>query len=219
MKNTRNILLLIGVVISFCMCQNKDIPISVLTIDDNVETDYFSAEISSAIVSSLDNINDVYCCVGTDSLLRDTVELLQMPERDGKYCCSVGNLKDGKLYFYQYIVKNAYSAMNDNIIRSFKTRQYTGPEVETHEVSIVNDSTAVLLGRIAFDAGEKIIEKGFYLGQDSSALQPVVSTDTTGDFTYEYKHLKKNTTYYYRAFVFSEQGLGTGKIMSFMIDN
>ena len=90
------------------------------------------------------------------------------------------------------------------------------PVVLTEEPSSVTDNSAIILGTILNDGNDNIIEKGFVysivdaeprVGKGTS----VVITDTGTGMEKIMLRLKKNTTYYYRAYATNSKGTGYGK--------
>ena len=92
------------------------------------------------------------------------------------------------------------------------------PEVGTHNVSEITDTTAQCGGTISSDGGATVTARGVCW---STEQNPTVADDTTNDgtgagsFTSYVTGLTASTTYYLRAYATNSAGLGYGSTMSF----
>ena len=92
------------------------------------------------------------------------------------------------------------------------------PEVGTHNVSEITDTTAQCGGTISSDGGATVTARGVCW---SMGENPTVADDTTNDgtgagsFTSYVTGLTASTTYYLRAYATNSAGLGYGSTMSF----
>ena len=109
-----------------------------------------------------------------------------------------------------------------NKVSEFQTLQTAAP-ILTTSVEYISITSATANGQITSDGGSSITEYGIVY---STSHNPTISNtkiksnicDSTGLFTCELTNLKKQTTYYVRAYAINEKGTAYGNEVSFKAD-
>ncbi|MBR4583614.1 MAG: hypothetical protein IKO34_07375 [Bacteroidales bacterium] len=88
--------------------------------------------------------------------------------------------------------------------------------VTTGSASNINSTYANLSGSITYNDGAIITDCGFCYGTNSNNLTQIVrSNNCTTNFIANITGIRASTTYYYRAYVTTEEGTAYGEVMSF----
>ena len=112
-------------------------------------------------------------------------------------------------YYYQYEYSNG-TDVNKTEVKSFRTKDYSQPTVETIEVFDITATTAKCNVVVKDDGGSAITERGICW---SSHQTPTVndsyatSVGGTGHFTCEITNLDEVTVYYVRAYATNDYGI------------
>lgn len=135
----------------------------------------------------------------------------------GEFTSQITGLEAGATYYVRaYATNKQGTAYGEQLTLSTATGL---PQVTTDEVSEISATTAVCGGDVAANSGYPITGRGL-CWSDKSAT-PTISNDhteevaTTGKFSSMMIGLKRNTTYYVRAYAVNEKGVGYGNAVKF----
>lgn len=138
----------------------------------------------------------------------------------GQYTAKFENLQyNSKYYARPYLTTNAKTIYGNEL--TFTTKNISAPTVNTLEVSLVTQNSALFNGKIENDGSSKILSKGFYYSKTNSKPefkdQKVESVESNGKFEFSNSvtDLEQNTTYYVRAFSSNLAGTTLGQVVSF----
>ena len=135
----------------------------------------------------------------------------------GEFTSQITGLEPGATYYVRAYATNKHgTAYGDQLTLSTTTGL---PQVTTDEVSDISATTAVCGGDLAANSGYPITGRGI-CWSDMTAT-PTINNDhteevaTTGKFSSMMINLKRNTTYYVRAYAINEKGVGYGATKTF----
>ena len=121
----------------------------------------------------------------------------------GQYVAKFENLQyNTKFYARPFITTNSKTIYGNEL--TFTTKNISVPTVNTLEVSLVTQNSAVFNGKIESDGSSKIVSKGFYYSKTNPKPEyKDQKVESIGDFEFSSSttNLEPNTTYYVRAFV------------------
>jgi hypothetical protein len=135
---------------------------------------------------------------------------------DGSYSVELTKLQVNTTYYFRYEVNACvFTSSQADKVSEFQTLNSTVPVVTTTSATDISVTSATV-GGILYDAGWDIMECGIVYGTShnpTTASTKVKSDgwDDSGLFTCKLINLKSGTTYYARAYVISEDGIGYGK--------
>jgi len=92
----------------------------------------------------------------------------------------------------------------------FEDKSKSAPEVEWVSINTINDITTVT-GRVTFEGAEKVSICGFcYKSNETPDMtdNQILLDGTDGKFSASIPGLKKDSTYYFKAFVYNNYGYG-----------
>lgn len=151
-----------------------------------------------------------------------TVKAQSVPKTDGyNMTAEVKGLQKGKWYVKAYAKNKVGTAFGEII--SFEVSG--SPEVATLDVQNITESTATFNGRIIFDGDPKYTEKGFVYSSSfpnptvddaASATSKVIVTGSSKEFSANISNLKKDKTYYVRAYAKGSSETVYGATVSFV---
>ncbi len=114
---------------------------------------------------------------------------------------------------------NMYITTNNNTVEKFIATFY--PVVSTLAATSITTNSAVLNGLISDVSNDDATQHGFVWGTSSTLSGGDTATTTlgsfigTGNFSQSISGLKKNKTYYFRAYATNSSGTGYGEIVAF----
>ena len=137
----------------------------------------------------------------------------------GRYSSHISGLQPGKTYYVRAYARNemgiAYGEQ-----RSFTTKSFELPAVETLDITSVTSSSARAGGNVTFNGGTTVTERGIVW---STSHNPTVSLSTrvsngsgTGEFAGSITGLEFATRYYVRAYATNSVGTAYGAEKSFV---
>lgn len=142
---------------------------------------------------------------------------------NGSYSVKLTKLQPNTTYYFRYEVNAClFTSSVANKVSEFQTLQTAAP-ILTTSVEYISITSATANGQITSDGGSSITEYGIVY---STSHNPTISNtkiksnicDSTGLFTCELTNLKKQTTYYVRAYAINEKGTAYGNEVSFKAD-
>ena len=142
---------------------------------------------------------------------------------NGSYSVKLTKLQPTTTYYFRYEVNACLlTSAVANKVSEFQTLQTAAP-ILTTSVEYISITSATANGQITSDGGSSITEYGIVY---STSHNPTISNtkiksnicDSTGLFTCELTNLKKQTTYYVRAYAINEKGTAYGNEVSFKAD-
>lgn len=142
---------------------------------------------------------------------------------NGSYSVKLTKLQPTTTYYFRYEVNAClFTSAVANKVSEFQTLQTAAP-ILTTSVEDISITSATANGQITSDGGSSITEYGIVY---STSHNPTISNtkiksnicDSTGLFTCELTNLKKQTTYYVRAYAINEKGTAYGNEVSFKAD-
>jgi len=209
MKRPIILLAIFGVLLS---CQkDPDIPIVSLTVNDKVEAEWLTANLSGSAVTNT-KIKTFFVQFSTDAGF-GTFSEIQAQHENGQFRVSLSDLTPQTTYYYRYRAANKLGTFADNRSFSFKTKDYVAPVATSDSVTHITGKKASLYGTVTFDCGKEITERGFEVGTDANNLTKIVVDGK--DFIKQLLQLSFCTQYVYRAYATSEIGTGYGELKSF----
>lgn len=135
----------------------------------------------------------------------------------GQYVSKFENLQyNTKFYARPFITTNSKTIYGNEL--TFTTKNISVPAVNTLEVSLVTQNSAVFNGKIESDGSSKIVSKGFYYSKTNPKPEyKDERVESTGNFEFSSSitGLEQNTTYYVRAFASNIAGSALGNVVSF----
>lgn len=142
---------------------------------------------------------------------------------NGSYSVKLTKLQPNTTYYFRYEVNAClFTSSVANKVSEFQTLQTAAP-ILTTSVEDISITSATANGQITSDGGSSITEYGIVY---STSHNPTISNtkiksnicDSTGLFTCELTNLKKQTTYYVRAYATNAKGIGYSEEISFTAD-
>jgi len=172
-------------------------------------------------ISSISDCGFYYRKSGSSS---STKVALGKPNRDIFYT-TISGLSPNTTYQFKAYAVNEYGEGTTSWKNVTTTNVVGGtPTVSTVGYSKNSDTEYVIKGKVTDNGNSEITMYGFYIGTDPDNLSGLdcfwekdISENT--EFTYTYKNLQPNTTYYYQAFAYNKYGLAEGGISSFTVGN
>ncbi len=117
-------------------------------------------------------------------------------------------------------------AVNDEGMAYGEEKQFTTlsepPAVITGDASEITFSSATISGKVIFDGGANVTERGFYYcvnPNPESTGNKIFEGEGTGQFSSLLTHLNPSTKYYYKAFASNVSGTEHGAVESFVTEN
>ena len=138
----------------------------------------------------------------------------------GAFVCNLKNLKSGTTYYARAYAKNTKGTSYGEQV-TFTTLQIYPPTLITTEATQITETTAVTGGNVIDDGGADVIERGVVY---NTSQNPTISNNKVtngsglGLFVCNLTDLKRNTTYYVRAYARNSQGVAYGEEISFMTE-
>ena len=138
----------------------------------------------------------------------------------GAFVCNLTNLKSSTTYYARAYAKNTKGTSYGEQV-TFTTLQIYPPTLITTEATQITETTAVTGGNVIDDGGADVIERGVVY---STSQNPTISNNKVtngsglGLFVCNLTDLKRNTTYYVRAYARNSQGVAYGEEISFMTE-
>ena len=142
---------------------------------------------------------------------------------NGSYSVKLTKLQPNTTYYFRYEVNAClFTSSVANKVSEFQTLQTAAP-ILTTSVEYISITSATANGQITSDGGSSITEYGVVY---STSKNPTIANtklksnncDSDGLFTCELTNLKKQTTYYVRAYAINEKGTAYGNEVSFKAD-
>ena len=135
---------------------------------------------------------------------------------NGDFECVIGNLVEGKTYYYHAFAKNA-AGISYGGVKQFTAINYNIPSVVTRSVT-TSYTSATLNGEVVASGNQDVIERGFCYGK-----YPMPTIDSTsvvvgsglGKFNKNIQNLQDFTTYYVRAYAVNSVGVAYGNQVQF----
>lgn len=124
-------------------------------------------------------------------------------------------------YYYQYEYSNG-TDVNKTEVKSFRTKDYSQPTVETVEVFDITATSAKCNVEVKDNGGLAITERGICLSSHQTPTVNdihVTSVGGTGHFTCEITNLEEVTTYYIRAYATNDYGICYGDQITFTTEH
>ncbi len=157
----------------------------------------------------------------TEDFARYNVTKMTKNTDDGSYSVELTKLQVNTTYYFRYEVNACvFTSSQADKVSEFQTLNSTVPVVTTTSATDISVTSATV-GGILYDAGWDIMECGIVYGTShnpTTASTKVKSDgwDDSGLFTCKLINLKSGTTYYARAYMISEDGIGYGKEIKFI---
>ena len=124
-------------------------------------------------------------------------------------------------YYYQYEYSNG-TDVNKTEVKSFRTKDYSQPTVETIEVFDITSSSVKCNVEVKDDGGSAITERGVCWSAHQTPTvnnSRVTSVGGTGHFTCEITNLDEVTNYYVRAYATNDYGICYGDQITFITEH
>ena len=203
-------LLIAGCLLS-CNQKEIDIPTPKVSFTDIITTEYESASISCSVNGNF-TAEKLTIQYSKDNTFSNSQSVTA--DKTGlQFYIIITGLEVQTTYYYRHIISNKINSYSDGVTRNFQTMAYSKPEVKTVSADDITARSATLEGKVLFDGGRPVLEKGFYLGEDKNNL--VKYPIQAEDFAFTFTELKSAATYYYQAFAQNEQGIGLGEVLTF----
>ena len=213
MKALRYISIIAVVSTVFFSCTEKetDIPTPEITFSDKVDSD-FEGIILSCIVRGNVTADKLTIEYSKDQSLAGA-ESKTLEKNGESFMIEISSLEIQTTYYYRYAVHNKASIFIDKEIRSFRTKDYAAPIVNTSDAVNVSGTKATINGAIGYTCGKAILAQGFKFGRQIDKMEEILTP--SGTLMLELSDLEFDTNYYYQAYAKSEIGTGFGEIKEF----
>ncbi|MBR4837148.1 MAG: hypothetical protein IK004_01760 [Bacteroidales bacterium] len=151
-----------------------------------------------------------------------TAPQISTAELNGKvFVVKFTDLTANTKYYYQYEYSNG-TDVNKTEVKSFRTKDYSQPTVETIEVFDITSSSVKCNVEVKDDGGSAITERGVCWSSHQTPTvndAHVTSVGNTGHFTCEITNLDEVTTYYVRAYATNDYGICYGDQITFTTEH
>lgn len=227
MKKIYSVMILCVAVVTsmlFVSCERDIVPTETVlsVINEEVTPSYISCKVTCSFYTNatIDYASVQYST--TEDFARYNVTKMTKNTDDGSYSVELTKLQVNTTYYFRYEVNACvFTSSQADKVSEFQTLNSTVPVVTTTSATDISVTSATV-GGILYDAGWDIMECGIVY--DTSHNPTTASTkvksdgwDDSGLFTCKLINLKSGTTYYARAYVISEDGIGYGKEIKFII--
>lgn len=128
------------------------------------------------------------------------------------------DLQANTKYYYQFEYSNGVD-VNKTDIKSFKTKDYSQPTVETIEIIDITQTAAKCNVKVVDNGGAAITERGICWSSHQTPTindSHMTSEGDIGSFTCEIIDLVENTRYYVRAYAINSCGISYGDQITFL---
>ena len=172
------------------------------------------ATVTSQITSNGDKaIVERGICWSTETIpLIDDNKIID-PATSNEFTINIIGLPAGETIYYRaYATSRAGTGYGE--VKNFKTNEPLVPELATIAATNITGETALSGANITNLGGGKIIEMGVCWSANQNPTiddSKVITEGETTGFEVELRPLTANTTYYYRAFVKTNAGIGYGQ--------
>ena len=207
----------------FVSCDRDIVPTETVlsVIDEKVTPSYISCTIACTFYTdaTIEYASVQYST--TEDFARYNVTKMTKNTDDGSYSVELTKLQVNTTYYFRYEVNACvFTSSQADKVSEFQTLNSTVPVVTTTSATDISVTSATV-GGILYDAGWDIMECGIVYGTShnpTTASTKVKSDgwDDSGLFTCKLINLKSGTTYYARAYMISEDGIGYGKEIKFI---
>lgn len=227
MKKIYSVMILCVAVVTsmlFVSCERDIVPTETVlsVINEEVTPSYTSCKVTCSFYTNatMDYASVQYST--TEDFARYNVTKMTKNTDDGSYSVELTKLQANTTYYFRYEVNAClFTSSQADKVSEFQTLNSTVPVVTTTFATDISVTSATV-GGILYDAGWDIMECGIVYGishNPTTASTKVKSDgwDDSGLFTCKLINLKLETTYYARAYVISEDGIGYGKEIKFII--
>lgn len=202
-------------------CKNKAIDYSSFEIvEEQIQPETNSVAVSGSY-SFLGEVHGMKFNMGLDEKLLDAVTY-PMSLEGCDFHVSIDSLKSNTTYYYCYSIDFGNQDDYFTEVNSFTTLQGV-PTVNTVEVLSVTDTTCLVKGKVVFDNGSPITERGVYWNttghpDPTSDMAVKHSENAVGEFTCHIERLSQNTKYFVYAYAKNSSGMGLGQMLEFQTE-
>lgn len=132
-----------------------------------------------------------------------------------RFALPLMSLKDGTLYNFKAYAINQ-KGENQGEEYSFTTETLNKPAVKTISARQIDNSSAVLVGKIIDTGGTNITDYGFYYGiEEKNFIKHSLGSNINGEFTGKITKLEDDCEYKFRAYAENVKGESIGDVMTF----
>ena len=165
-----------------------------------------------------DGISEHGFVYDSNAVISANAQRLQLGSRDvtGSYESPLTNLRPHTRYYVNTFLMNGSETTYGDPVSFFTAMNL--PEVKTEAFANITDSTVTVNGEVVADGGAAVYARGFCWGtfpQPSLFNDHIVNGSGTGKFYGSLNQLKKDSTYFVRAYASNNAGTAYGNELIF----
>lgn len=199
--------------------QASEVP--VLSSTEAIEEEALSVRVEASLIDQgTSEVTEMGFCWSAESE-EPTIEMSHQSGSEmseaGTFSLLIENLLPGTTYYIRAYAMNGNGTGYGPVL-AYTTGKSSVAVVETLPADEVEETSALLSGRIVSDGGSTILSRGFYYSTEEENVMSgrrCYSEDEGDAITYALTELDVATTYYYCAYAENENGISTGEILSF----
>lgn len=215
LRNIIKVLLPTVVCLMVIACGKEDVaqPSNRITTDEVVDISHRTAKcVATVDVENVNNYTEMGVCLSTEPNPTRGDKRFTLNIKNGRNATILTGLRAGTEYYVRgYVVgKNSGNTFYGTEI-SFKTPEVEAPTVETFSVKDVGTNRATCVGRVVYDGGATITEKGIcWSTSPNSTIEDshLASDGDNGNIEVNITGLSNFTTYYVRAYASNGTHIG-----------